>query len=222
VVAAAGELVAGAPLRGSVGLERPPKPQFGDYSTNAALLLAPRGGAPPRELARRLGELLARELGELLDRFEVAGPGFLNLYLSDAWHLQALAGMLAAGREFGRAGAPAPERILVEFVSANPTGPMHVGHARNAAYGDALARVLLFHGHSVEREFYVNDAGSQVLRLGETIRALARGEQVPEGGYRGDYVPALVADVTRRLGVANAAELEPVQLGLRDHTARRP
>ncbi len=92
------------------------------------------------------------------------------------------------GRASARGGAPTPERIIVEFVSANPTGPMHVGHARNAAYGDALARVLAFHGHQVEREFYVNDAGSQVLKLGESISAIARGEEVPEDGYRGDYV----------------------------------
>ena len=96
--------------------------------------------------------------------------------------------MLAAGERFGAGGASAPERILVEFVSANPTGPMHVGHARNAAYGDALARMLAFHGHRVEREFYVNDAGSQVRKLGESIQALARGEAVPEDGYHGDYV----------------------------------
>ena len=100
--------------------------------------------------------------------------------------------MLAAGEAFGADGAEDRERILVEFVSANPTGPMHVGHARNAAYGDALGRLLAFHGHEVEREFYVNDAGSQVSKLGESILALARGEEVPEDGYRGAYVEQLV------------------------------
>ena len=122
----------------------------------------------------------------------MAGPGFLNLFLADGWHRAALAEVLAAGEGFGRGGARSPERVIVEFVSANPTGPMHVGHARNAAYGDALARVLAFHGHQVEREFYVNDAGSQVRKLGESIQALARGEEVPEDGYRGDYVGPLV------------------------------
>ena len=134
-------------MRGAITLERPPRVDFGDYSTNAALLLAPAGGAPPRELAQRLGDALAARLGEQLERYEVAGPGFLNLFLSDGWHCAALAEVLAAGESFGRSGAEAPERIIVEFVSANPTGPMHVGHARNAAYGDALARVLAFHGH---------------------------------------------------------------------------
>ncbi len=94
-----------------------------------------------------------------------------------------------------RAGRARPERILVEFVSANPTGPMHVGHARNAAYGDSLARVLAFYGHEVQREFYVNDAGSQVRALGASIRALARGEEVPDGGYRGDYVQELASEL---------------------------
>jgi arginyl-tRNA synthetase len=122
----------------------------------------------------------------------VAGPGFLNLFLSDSWLSGAIAAVLAAGDEFGAGGTPSPERILVEFVSANPTGPMHVGHARNAAYGDALGRMLSFRGHHVEREFYVNDAGSQVGKLGESIGALARGEPVPEDGYRGEYVQRLV------------------------------
>jgi arginyl-tRNA synthetase len=196
VLAAAGEL-AGEPsgktgARGGIVLERPPRADFGDYSTNAALLLAPRLGAAPREVAERLGEELERRLGASIERFEVAGPGFLNLFLTDAWLAGSLAGVLNAGEAFGADGALARERILVEFVSANPTGPMHVGHARNAAYGDALGRLLAFHGHEVEREFYVNDAGSQVSKLGESILALARGEQVPKDGYQGSYVEQLV------------------------------
>ena len=207
VLALAGEHGGGAASRQAITLERPPRADFGDYSTNAALLLAPAAGAQPRELAQRLGETLVERLGEQLQRFEVAGPGFLNLFLSDAWHRAALVELLAAGESFGRAEAGPGERIIVEFVSANPTGPMHVGHARNAAYGDALARVLAFHGNRVEREFYVNDAGSQVLKLGESIAALARGEQVPEDGYHGDYVTGLVAKL------ANASAMEPAELG---------
>jgi arginyl-tRNA synthetase len=207
VLAVAGELAGGASTHRAITLERPPRADFGDYSTNAALLLATASGSAPRELAAQLGDLLSQRLGEQLERFEVAGPGFLNLFLSDAWHRGALAELLAAGESFGRDGALERERIIVEFVSANPTGPMHVGHARNAAYGDALARVLAFHGHRVEREFYVNDAGSQVVKLGESIGALARGEQVPEDGYHGDYVTGLVAQL------ANAASMEPAELG---------
>jgi arginyl-tRNA synthetase len=214
VLALAGELAGGAGARQAITLERPPRADFGDYSTNAALLLAPAVGAPPRELAGQLGDALTARLGEQLERFEVAGPGFLNLFLADGWHRAALAETLTAGESFGRGGAPARERVIVEFVSANPTGPMHVGHARNAAYGDALARVLAFHGHQVDREFYVNDAGSQVLKLGESIRALARGEEVPKDGYRGDYVAPLVAEVEREIvGGSSAAEIDPGELG---------
>jgi arginyl-tRNA synthetase len=206
VLEAARELSGGKGAGCSIGLERPPKADFGDYSTNAALLLAPVAGVPPRDVAQQLGRALSARLGKQLERFEVAGPGFLNLFLSDAWHRAALAATIAAGDDFGRGQAARRERVLVEFVSANPTGPMHVGHARNAAYGDALARVLSFHGHEVEREFYVNDAGSQVLKLGESIAALARGEEVPEDGYRGDYVPALLAEVEGLLGAPSAAD----------------
>jgi arginyl-tRNA synthetase len=211
VLAAAGELGAqhgGDATRGGNGggagggrrsggaaitLERPRQAQFGDYSTNAALVLAPALGEPPRAVAERLGAALSERLGASLQRFEIAGPGFLNLFLADSWLREALADALAAGERYGAGAAREPQRILVEFVSANPTGPMHVGHARNAAYGDALARMLAFHGHHVEREFYVNDAGSQVRKLGESIAALARGEAVPDDGYRGEYVAELVA-----------------------------
>jgi arginyl-tRNA synthetase len=191
---------------GAITLERPPRAELGDYSTNAALLLAPGVGRPPREVAERLGGLLQSSLGASLGRFEVAGPGFLNLFLADRWLSGALAGALAAGEDFAAGAARAPERILVEFVSANPTGPMHVGHARNAAYGDALARLLAFHGHRVGREFYVNDAGSQVRKLGASIQALARGEPVPADGYRGAYVQRLV-------DLAGGQDTDPGQVG---------
>jgi arginyl-tRNA synthetase len=213
VLGLAAEVAGGEVAHEAITLERPPRADFGDYSTNAALLLAPAAGLPPRELAQQLGEALVARLGEQLQRFEVAGPGFLNLFLADGWHRAALAGILAEGEGFGRDGVADAERIIVEFVSANPTGPMHVGHARNAAYGDALARVLTFHGHRVEREFYVNDAGSQVRKLGESVRALARREAVPEDGYHGDYVVPLVSEVELQLGVESAAELDPDELG---------
>jgi arginyl-tRNA synthetase len=211
VLTVAGEL-AGEPsgetgARSGIVLERPPRADFGDYSTNAALLLAPGLGAPPRVLAERLGKELERRLGASLERFEVAGPGFLNLFLADRWLAGSLAEMLVGGESFGAGGADPRERIVVEFVSANPTGPMHVGHARNAAYGDALARLLVMHGHEVTREFYVNDAGSQVSKLGESIRSLARGEEVAEDGYRGEYVEQLVARLP------DASVTEPAQLG---------
>ncbi|HEV2944356.1 MAG TPA: arginine--tRNA ligase [Solirubrobacteraceae bacterium] len=211
VLAVAGELQ-GEPsgktaARGGIVLERPPRADFGDYSTNAALLLAPVVSAPPREVAERLGSALEGRLGASLERFEVAGPGFLNLFLAGSWLIGSLAEVLGSGVAFGADGAGARERILVEFVSANPTGPMHVGHARNAAYGDSLARVLAFHGHEVQREFYVTDAGSQVRKLGESIGALARGEEVPDDGYKGDYVGELVTEL------GSACAMEPAELG---------
>lgn len=206
VLAAAAGLAGGEDGRepDGVTLERPPKANFGDYSTNAALLLAPRLGVAPREAAERLGAELAELVGDDIERFEVAGPGFVNLFMADRWLRRALASILQAGENYGAGGARRGERILVEFVSANPTGPMHVGHARNAAYGDALARLLALHGHEVMREFYVNDAGSQVGKLGESILALAQGEQVPEDGYKGEYVQELaerLAPTTRGVGV---------------------
>jgi arginyl-tRNA synthetase len=212
VLAAAEELAEGSSAalrggRGAITLECPKRAQFGDYSTNAALLLAPGLGAPPREVAERLGGLLSERLGDVLERYEVAGPGFLNLFVSDGWLTGALAQVLAAGERFGAGGAARPERVLVEFVSANPTGPMHVGHARNAAYGDSLARMLALYGHSVEREFYVNDAGSQVRKLGESIQAIARGGQAPEDGYKGDYVVDLAASLD------GATEMDSAALG---------
>jgi arginyl-tRNA synthetase len=184
-----------APSGARPTLERPPRADFGDYSTNAAMLLAPAMGAPPRAIAERLGEGLRERLGDGLDRVEVAGPGFLNVFLADAWHVAAVVQLLAAGDAWGGGGAETAERINVEFVSANPTGPLTAASGRHAAYGDALARVLEFHGHSVDREYYFNDAGSQIRRLGESIRARARGEELPEGGYQGDYVADLAAEI---------------------------
>jgi len=178
-------------LPAAISLERPKRAGRGDYATNAALLLAPALNLSPRVVAERLASQLAATLGGDLDRADAAGPGFLNLTLTDAWHRRALAAILAAGGRFGAGGAPAAERVLVEFVSANPTGPLVAASGRHAAFGDALARVLERYGHEVSREYYFNDAGSQVRLLGESVRARARGEEVPEGGYQGDYVRKL-------------------------------
>jgi arginyl-tRNA synthetase len=188
-------------------LERARKPEFGDYSTNAAMLLAPVLGEPPRAIAEKLAETLADRLGDRLDRAEVAGPGFLNLFLADAWYRDALRDVLEAGDEFGGAPGGTGERVLVEFVSANPTGPLTAAGGRHAAYGDALARILEFRGDEVEREYYINDHGTQVRKLGESIRARARGEDVPEGGYEGDYVRDLAAELP------GAADGDPDELG---------
>ncbi len=191
VNAAAAELGDGATATPT--LERPKKAGFGDYSTNAAMLLAPRLGSPPREIAERLAGELRERLGERVEKVEVAGPGFLNVFLADAWYTAAAAHVLAAGDGWGGGTAATRERVLIEFVSANPTGPLTAASGRHAAYGDALARLLEFAGHEVAREYYFNDAGGQVLNLGRSIQARARGETVPEDGYPGAYVADLAA-----------------------------
>jgi arginyl-tRNA synthetase len=190
-------------------LSRPPKPEFGDYSSNAPMLLAPLLKESPRQVAEKLGEAVTKRLGDDLDRSEVAGPGFLNLFMSDNWFRQALAKSAAAGDEFGRAQPDKPERIQVEFVSANPTGPANAATGRHAAYGDSLARILSFAGHDVQREYYVNDYGGQVRRFGESIQARARGEEPPEDGYQGEYVAELAARLD------GAADADPDDLARR-------
>jgi arginyl-tRNA synthetase len=210
---AAAVLAAADVVRGAAGepaarptLERPRRKGLGDYSTNAAMLLAPVLSAPPREIASRIADELRTSLGEGLAGIEVAGPGFLNLVMSDAWHRRALRSVLEAGSRFGAGGAERPERILIEFVSANPTGPLVAASGRHAAYGDAVARILEHHGHTVAREYYFNDAGNQIRLLGESVRARARAEEVPEGGYQGEYV----TDLARQ--IPGAADADPDRL----------
>ncbi len=198
---AAADLRGGAAPGRDFSLERPPKADFGDYSSNAAMLLAPVLGEPPRAVAERLGEAVAGRLEGQLVKVDVAGPGFLNLFLADPWYADALAGILTSGDSYGGGRAPVAERVNVEFVSANPTGPIHLGHARNAAYGDAVARLLAFHGHDVAREFYMNDAGAQVEAFAAAIRARARGEEPAE------YVGAYVAEIASKIPGAAAMEL---------------
>jgi arginyl-tRNA synthetase len=189
---AATDLREGEPSGPEPTLERPPKPELGDYSSNAAMLLAAPLGENPREVAARLSDGLRGQLPEgAVDRIEVAGPGFVNLHLADSWYRAAIASLAAAGESLGRAPVESPERVLVEFVSANPTGPLHVGGGRHAAYGDALVRLLEAVGHEVEREYYVNDAGGQIERFAASIAARMKGEEPPEDGYGGDYVVGL-------------------------------
>ena len=174
--------IAGAPVE----LERPGKAEHGDYATNVAMRLAPERRQAPRELAEELGRVAVGL--PAVERAEVAGPGFLNLWLADDWFASALAEIDAG---YGGGSTERPERIQVEMVSANPTGPITVASARNGAYGDAVARLLEFAGHTVEREYYYNDAGAQMERFRESVEARRRGEEPPEDGYRGEYVDEL-------------------------------
>ncbi len=167
-------------------LERPPKAELGDYSTNAAMMLTRSLSRPPREIAEQLGAALADRLGDHLERVEVAGPGFLNLFMSDAWYAGVVAAV-AGAEDYGRGGQGA--RVNVEFVSANPTGPITVASARHAAYGDSLARVLELAGNDVDREYYVNDFGTQIQRFG----AVAVGAGPGPGAARG-RLPGRVRD----------------------------
>jgi arginyl-tRNA synthetase len=187
-LAAALSELAGAP----VDLERPSDPGHGDFATNAALRLAKERRRPPRELAAELAQA-ALELPEV-ESADVAGPGFVNLRLAGAWFGEALGEMLAAGNDYGGGSAAGRERVQVELVSANPTGPITVAAARNGAYGDAVARLLSFAGHEVEREYYYNDSGRQMDLFRESVEARRRGEEPPEDGYRGDYVEELARE----------------------------
>jgi arginyl-tRNA synthetase len=169
-----------------VELERPSDPVHGDYATNAALRAAPAQRRSPREV----GEEIARAAESLseVERAEVAGPGFVNLFLGPSWFGDALGKLLEAGTGYGGGSAAVPERIQIEMVSANPTGPMTVASARNGAYGDSIARLLEFAGHTVEREYYYNDAGAQMDRFRASVEAVRRGEEPAEEGYHGAYV----------------------------------
>ena len=190
-------------------LERPAKADFGDYSTNVARLLAPGMGQSPRDIAEQIAAGLGQSLGVDLQRAEVAGPGFLNLFMSDAWCCRSLAGTLEAGDAYGAGDRATGKRTNVEFVSANPTGPVTVASGRHAAYGDALCRILEFAGDEVDREYYVNDRGGQIERLVASIRARSMGEDPPEDGYQGAYL----IDVAER--IPGAAEMKGEELARR-------
>src|SRR6185437_16274575 len=144
------------------------------------------------------------------ERAEIAGPGFVNLFLTDAWFADALAAILAAGERFGGRSAQSLRRIQVEMASANPTGPITVASARNGAYGDSVARLLEFAGHEVSREYYYNDAGAQIDRFRASVDAVRRGEPPPEDGYRGEYI----GELARTEGDPVPAMLEQIEATL--------
>jgi arginyl-tRNA synthetase len=174
-----------------VTLERPGQPEHGDYATNAALRAAPGKRRPPMEIAE---ELRAAASGvEGIAEAQVAPPGFVNLWMAPGWYGEALAEMLSAGAEYGSGSAEVVEKIQVELVSPNPTGPVTVASARNGAYGDSVARLLAFAGHDVERECYFNDAGAQADLFRASVAARASGDEPPEGGYSGEYVSRIAA-----------------------------
>ncbi|MGH3319385.1 MAG: arginine--tRNA ligase [Streptosporangiaceae bacterium] len=204
----AGELSVAVPE--SATIERPKKKQFGDYATNVALQLARPAGRRPREVA----ELLAARLRETagIAKVEVAGPGFLNVILEAAAQGELARTIVQKGWAYGRSEAYAGERLNLEFVSANPTGPLHIGAARWAALGDALGRLFEASAAEVTREYYVNDAGSQIDAFTASLLAAARGEPAPEDGYAGAYVKEIADAVVRRApGVLDAPHDEELE-----------
>ena len=178
----------------AVHLERPARREHGDWSTNIALVTAKEAGTNPRALAASLVDVLREDPPPHTVAIEIAGPGFINFRLDDGWLHEALAELLRQGEAgFARPDIGHGERVQVEFISANPTGPIHVGNGWWGSYGDSLARVLARTGYQVSREYYVNDTGGQIRALGQSLLARNRGDEVPEGGYQGEYVTELAA-----------------------------
>jgi arginyl-tRNA synthetase len=178
---------------GTVVVERPKSREHGDYATNVALQLAKKAGMPPRELAGLLAEELRAADG--IASVDIAGPGFLNVRVEAGSQGALAAQVVAAGAAYGGSDVLAGQRFNVEFISANPTGPIHLGHTRWAVVGDAIARVIEAAGASVTREFYINDRGNQMDKFGASIEAAALGLPVPEDGYHGDYIADLAKQI---------------------------
>jgi arginyl-tRNA synthetase len=176
-------------------VEAPKQAEHGDFATNAALVLASQAKQSPRQIAEMIKNGLSAPEG-VLKKVEIAGPGFINFFLEDAYWRQVLPEILRLGAAYGDCDLGAGQRVQVEFVSANPTGPLHIGHGRGAAMGDALAQLLTVAGYQVEREYYINDVGTQILTLGKSLAFRLRelqGEHVefPKDGYQGDYIKDL-------------------------------
>ncbi len=185
-----------AVLPDSVTIERPRNPEHGDYATNLAMQVAKKVGMPPREFAQALADEVTKDDG--VDSAEVAGPGFLNFRLAADAQGEQVRQVLAAGDGYGSGDALTGRKINLEFVSANPTGPVHLGGTRWAAVGDALGRMLAAQGADVTREYYFNDAGAQIDRFVRSLIAAAKGEPAPEDGYAGGYVSDVAAEVLRQ------------------------
>lgn len=184
-------------------VETSKKEEFGDYSTNAAMLLAPLEKKGPRQIAEVLKERIAAF--PQVEKCEVAGPGFINIFLKKSYWLSILEDIIRQGAVFGRSQTGAGRRVQVEFVSANPTGPLHIGHGRGAAVGDALANILKAAGYEVEKEYYINDVGRQMNTLGRSVflrhqELLGKTITFPEDSYKGEYIKEVAADFIAKNG----------------------
>jgi arginyl-tRNA synthetase len=174
-------------------VERPKNPEHGDYASNVAMQLGKRAGMAPRQFAELLAEKLRND--PAISAVEIAGPGFINLRVAAGAQGQIAAAVVEAGETYGHTDTLHGQKIDLEFISANPTGPLHLGHTRWAAVGDALARVLKAAGADVTREFYVNDRGAQMDKFGASLMATAHGKPVPEDGYHGEYIQDLAKQI---------------------------
>ncbi|MGD8237714.1 MAG: arginine--tRNA ligase [Armatimonadota bacterium] len=199
----------------AVRLERPPRAEMGDFAANTAMALAGAAKMKPRELAQAIIERLELPEG-LVERVEIAGPGFINFHLSNQWLYDALAAVLRQDAQYGRSTIAAGKRANVEFVSANPVGPIHIGNARGGPLGDVIASLLEAIGYDVEREYYINDAedNTQLIKFGASVRArylqaLGRAADVPEDGYHGEYVAEYAELLAERHGEEYADSDEP-------------
>ena len=201
--------LADAPLP-AVGLEKPANPDHGDWASNVAMQLAPVARAAPMRIAEAVAAHL--QAPPSVAEVSIAPPGFLNIRLDPRWLAAQVAALREAGSSFGRSTVEEPGRINVEFVSANPTGPLHVGNARGAFVGDVLSRVLAAAGHTVTREYYFNDFGTQVVNLGLSVLARRTGCEIPEDGYHGAYVDDLAAELPD--DVLAQAEARPEEAGM--------
>ncbi len=214
------------PAGGGALVEPARQREFGDWQSNAALRLAKAAKAPPMEVAERIGAALRAAPPAHLERVEVAKPGFLNLFLAPTWLHDVLRDVVHAGDEYGRGDALAGRRVNLEFVSANPTGPLHAGAGRWIAVGDAIANLLASQGAVVHREYYLNDAGTQLETFGASLYARYRGEEPPEDGYRGHYLIELAERLRAEKGdgvtEADAREwgYREIVRGLQDDLAR--
>jgi arginyl-tRNA synthetase len=214
-----------------VVIERPRDSTHGDLATNLALTLAKTLGEKPRAVAERL--VAALELPSfLVRRTEIAGPGFINFFLAEDQVVGVLPSIIAAGADYGKSDVGRGQKINVEFVSANPTGPLHVGHGRGAALGDGIAALLDWTGHNVTREFYVNDAGTQIDKLAHSLwarvqQAAGRSAEIPDGGYHGEYLAELAQQILQKEGkrFADLPEAEGIrrsrEIGVRTERAEQ-
>lgn len=204
-------------------IEKSRKDEFGDFATNVAMLLAPLEKRPPREVATIIASKIeAAKLSgiSIVKKCEVAGPGFINIFLLETFWLSILKDILDKGHDFGKSDAGKGKKVLLEFVSANPTGPLHIGHGRGAAVGDATARIMQAAGYEVTKEFYINDRGKQVYTLGESVRLRwkelhHKTIEFPDNYYKGDYIKELAAaydtEVLQKIPLNTAAAVPTFQ-----------